>query len=41
MWVERHKGVVGNEAAEAKAKKEVWMGEWMNWPHIITPAGIR
>jgi len=38
---ERHDGVEGNEAAGSRANEEVWRGEWMHWPDIVIPAGIR
>jgi len=41
MWVKGHGGVEGNEQADSRAKREVWMGERMHWPDIATPAGIR
>jgi len=41
MWVKGHDGVEGNEMADARAKREVEMGERMHWPDIVTPAGIR
>jgi len=41
MWVKGHSGVGGNEEADGRAKREVWMGERMHWPDIVTPAGIR
>jgi len=41
MWVKGHGGVEGNEAADARAKKEVAMGERMHWPDKATLAGIR
>jgi len=33
--------VEGNEQADERAKQEVWIGERMHWPDIVTPAGIR
>jgi len=41
MWVKGHSGVAGDEAADARAKKEVWMGTRMLKPDICTPAGNR
>ena len=41
MWVKGHNGVEGNEQADTRAKREVWLGERMHWPDIVTPAGIR
>jgi len=41
MWVRRHRGVAGNEEADQMAKREVWMGERMHLPEIVTPTGIR
>ena len=41
MWVKGHDGVEGNEKADRRAKEEVWMGERMHKPDIVTPAGIR
>jgi len=41
MWVRGHDGVEGNEAAGSSAKEEVWRGERMHWPDIVTPVGIR
>jgi len=40
MWVKGHDGVEENEAPDSKAKREVWMGERMHWPDIVTPAGL-
>lgn len=40
MWVKDHDGVEGNEAADARAKKEVLMREMMLKPDIVTPAGL-
>jgi len=41
MWVKGHDGVERNEQADRRAKQEVWIGERMHWPDIVTPAGIR
>ena len=41
MWVKGHGGKVGNEMADTRAKREVWMGKRMHMPDIVTPAGIR
>jgi len=41
MWVNGHNGTKGNEAADERAKREVWMGKRMHMPDIVTPAGIR
>jgi len=41
MWVKGHGGVPGNEEADRKATMEVWMGERMCRPDIVTPADIR
>jgi len=41
MWVKGHDGVVGNEMADARAKREVKRGKRMHEPDIVTPAGIR
>jgi len=41
MWAKGHSGVVGNEEADVRARMEVWMGERMHWPDIVTPAGFR
>ena len=41
MWVKGHDRVEGNEQADSRAKQEVWIGERMHWPDIVTPAGIR
>ena len=38
---ESHDGIEGNEQADSRAKLEVWMGERIHWPDIITPADIR
>ena len=38
---ERPYGIRGNGEADARAKKEVWMGQRMLKPDIVTPAGIR
>ena len=40
MWVKGHDGVEGNEQVDSRAKQEVWIGERMHWPDIVTPAGI-
>jgi len=40
MWVKAHGGIAGNEEADTKAKMEVWMGERMCRPDIVTLAGI-
>jgi len=34
-----HDGKVGNELADSRAKREVWMGKRMHMPDIVTPAG--
>ena len=41
MWVKGHDGVEGDGQADRRAKQEVWMGERMHWPDVITPVGIR
>jgi len=41
MWVKGHEGKEGNEMADTRAKKVVWMGEWMHMPDVVTLAGIR
>jgi len=41
MWVKGHDGREGNEAADARAKREIWMGERMHMPDIVTPTDIR
>jgi len=41
MWVKSHDGVVGNEEADMRAKKEVEMGWRLLKPDIVTPAGRR
>jgi len=40
MWVRGHSGIEGNEALGRRAKMEVWMGERMHLPDIVTPPGI-
>jgi len=39
--VKGHDGVEGNEQADERAKREVWIGERMHWSDIVTPAAIR
>ena len=41
MWVKGHDGVEGNEAPDGRTEREVWMGERIHWPDIVTPADIR
>ena len=38
---EGHSGVAENDEADDRAKKEMWMGERMHWPDIVTLAGVR
>ena len=40
-WVKGHERVEVIEQADNRAKQEVWVGERMHWPDIVTPAGIR
>jgi len=41
MWVKGHSKVERSELADARAKREVGMGQGMHMPDIATPAGIR
>jgi len=41
MWVRGHQGMVSNEEVDRSAKREVWLGERMCRPDIVTPVGIR
>ena len=41
MWVKGHSGVMGNELADLRAKKEVWIGSQRGNPGVATAGGIR
>ena len=41
MWVQGHSGVQGNEEADRRAGREVYLGSPTAQPDIATPAGIR
>ena len=40
-WVKGHSGVLGNEMADLRAKREVWMGARRGDQNIATAGGLR
>ena len=40
-WVKGHSGVVGNELADLRAKREVWIGSRRGDPGVATVSGIK
>ena len=40
-WVKGHSGVMGNELADLRAKREVWEGVKRGEKNIATAGGIR